>query len=201
MQIKSVFDPAFGAYGRVVEGIDAQELMGAMLDTPCPDHTVYEPSVPSLESLGVFEALQRVCYGGMPIQVGYCNGTNHHLNALEYHRDSEFNLAVTELILLVGRQQDIKEGFTYDTSLIEGFRAPAGTLIEFYATTLHYAPVGDHFRCVVVLPRGTNYPLPFKRGAHGEDGLLTHVNKWLIAHPEAGIANAHVGLTGENLRA
>ena len=51
-------------------------------------------------------------YGQMGIQLGYCNGHNKKLNALEYHRDSEVNLAVTDLVLLLGRQQDIEEDFT-----------------------------------------------------------------------------------------
>lgn len=201
MKVLSVFDPAFRPYGRVVEGIDTRLLVGALMDTPCPEGVVYEPSAPALEALDVFKALTNVAYGGMPIQLGYCNGTNHALNALEYHRDSEFDIAATELILLLGRQQDIEDGYTYDTAKVEAFRMSAGTAVELYATTLHYAPVGDGFRCAIVLPRGTNHPLPFATTGRGEDALLTHVNKWLIAHPEAGIAGAHVGLRGENLTA
>lgn len=201
MRIQSVNDPAFRAYGKVVDGIDVQTLIDTMADTPCPDDVVYEPAAPTLEALDVYETIKNTCYGGMPIQIGYCNGTNHKLNALEYHRDSEFNLACTDLIVLVGKQQDIQPGYRYDTAQAEAFLVPSGTLIEFYATTLHYAPVGDHFRCVVVLPRGTNYPLPFTPAPHGESTLLTHVNKWLIAHPEANIPGAHAGLVGENLTA
>ena len=44
------------------------------------------------------------------------------------------------MILLVGRQQDITEDYTYDTDQIEAFLVPAGTAVEMYATTLHYAP-------------------------------------------------------------
>ena len=201
MQIKPVTDPAFRQYGKIIEGIDVQALITAMEKTPCPDGVVYEPSVEALESLDVFGALRDECYGGMPIQLGYCNGNNHALNALEYHKDSELNLACTDMILLIGRQQDIRDDFTYDTSLIEGFLVPAGMLVEMYATTLHYAPVGDSFRCVVVLPRGTNFELAKKPMGKGEGALLTHVNKWLVAHPEAQIEGAWVGLKGENLTA
>ena len=59
-------------------------------------------------------------FGGLPIQIGYCNGSNVKLNALEYHRSSEIDIAVTDLILLLGCQQDIKED-TYDTALVEAF--------------------------------------------------------------------------------
>lgn len=205
MTIKPVSDFTFAVYGRVHEGFDTRQLQEAMLDTPQPDGVEYVASVEKLEALPIFAQLRDQLFGGMPIQIGYCNGDNHALNCVEYHRDSEFNLACTDLIVLVGRQQDIKQGdFTYDTARIEAFRVPAGTLIEFYATTLHYAPVSDggKFRCVVVLPRGTNFPLVNDPGKEGEAKLLTHVNKWLIAHPDSDEAkgSAHVGLVGENIR-
>ena len=90
---------------------------------------------------------------------------------------------------------------------MQAFLVKKGTLVEIYSTTLHYAPIsaGEHenFRCVVVLPRGTNEPLPACRGkAHTkEDQLLTHVNKWLIAHDEnAGLIarGAAAGISGPN---
>ena len=108
--------------------------------TPVPEDVIYVPSVEELEALDVMKKLQNKGYGGLPIQIGYCNGHNKKLNALEYHRDSEVNLAVTDLVLLLGRQQDIEEDFTYDTSKVKAFLVPAGTLVEVYATTLHYAP-------------------------------------------------------------
>lgn len=203
MQVRPVTDAAFNRYGKIVEGICVKELMQAMENTPLPEDVVYVASVPELEALPIFQTFSQVCYGGMPVQIGYCNGDNHRLNALEYHRDSEFNLACTDLILLIGHQQDIDlKDYTYDTAKVEAFLVPKGTLIEVYATTLHYAPVsaGGRFRCVVALPRGTNEALPFAPTGKGEDGLLTHVNKWLLAHPQAGIPDAHQGLVGENIQ-
>ena len=85
------------------------------------------------------------------------------------------------------------------------FRAPAGTAVELYATTLHYAPPCDSakgagFRVAVVLPRGTNTEKPDGTGALHEDKLLWARNKWLIAHPDTNEAKqgAFVGLEGEN---
>ena len=75
---------------------------------------------------------------------------------LEYHRNSEINVAATDLVLLIGEQKDIEDDFTYDTSKIEAFLVPAGTAIEVYATTLHYAPCNvkeSGFQCVVVCRR------------------------------------------------
>lgn len=202
MKIYEVTDEAFRSYGRVIREIDFTELLSRMEETPLPEEVVYVPSVPELEALPVFEELTDIAYGELPVQIGYCNGHNKKLNALEYHRSSEIDVAQTELILLLGRQQDIAEDFTYDTAKVEAFHVPAGTAVELYATTLHYAPchVGDGgFRCAIVLPRDTNLALEYKHEG-GEDGHLTAKNKWLLGHPEGGLSeDAPMGLTGENL--
>ena len=143
-------------------------------------------------------------FGELPIQIGYCNGNNYMLNAVEYHRSSEINIAVTDLILLIGCQQDIEDDYSYDTSKIEAFMVPAGTIIEVYATTLHYAPCNvneDGFKCVVVLPRDTNLPLENSIEKIGEDALLFARNKWLIGHKDTdlGEQGAFIGLVGENI--
>ncbi len=208
MKILSVMDPSFQNYGQVLGGYDVKELL-ATLDkvTPLPDGVDYVPEQAELMALPVAEELKNNAYGGMPIQIGFCNGHNHLLNAVEYHMDSELNYACTDLILLVGKRQDIGKDFTYDTSKMQAFLVKKGTLVEVYATTLHYAPISatedGTFRCTVVLPRGTNEPLPKRGKAHTKDDkLLTHVNKWLIAHPESGLDKdgAFIGLKGENIR-
>ena len=135
-------------------------------------------------------------------QIGYCNGHNKKLNAPGISWNSEINVAVTDLVLLIGHQQDIEEDLTYDTSKVEAFLVPAGTGIEVYATTLHYAPCHVNesgFQCVVVLPRGTNTEIDFPMSEDGEDGLMTARNKWLIAHEDAKIEGAFNGLKGENI--
>lgn len=202
MKIQQVTDEAFAKYGRVVTGIDFSELVEKMQTTPLSENVVYEPSVAQLEALDVCQKLQTVCFGELPIQVGYCNGNNYQLNALEYHRCSEINVAATDMILLLGWQQDVTADYTYDTALVEAFLVPKGVAVELYATTLHYAPCNaqeEGFRAVVVLLKGTNTPL---EAAHtgGEDGLITAKNKWLIGHAEGGLdAGTHIGLTGRNL--
>ena len=127
MEIKKVTDPAFRKYGKVVENIDFSGLIRALTEkTPLPADVVYEPSAEVLEAEPVFETVQKKAYGEMPVQIGYCNGHNHKLNALEYHRSSEINVAATDAILLVGHQQDITPEFTYDTALVEAFLLPKG---------------------------------------------------------------------------
>lgn len=209
MEIKKVTDAAFKKYGRVISHVDVAELVAALKETPIPADVVYEPSVESLEKLPVKEELSSVIYGEMPIQIGYCNGHNKKLNALEYHRDSEINIAAEDAVLMLGSLQDAKADFTYDTSKVEAFLVPAGTAVEIYATTLHYAPchVEDGgFQVAVVLPKGTNYELKTAHAkvengkAPNEDALLAAVNKWLIGHAEGGLPEgSFLGLKGENL--
>ncbi len=202
MKIQKVTDASFGKYGKVLTEYELDGILKEMEHTPLPKDVIYVPSVEELEALPVAEVFKNRAYGGLPIQIGYCNGDNHKLNAVEYHRSSEINIAVTDMILLIGMQQDIEADYTYDTSKIEAFLVPAGTAIEVYATTLHYAPctaAEGGFRCVVILPAGTNTELTFPAGKSGEDRLITAKNKWLIAHAEAGIEGAFCGLRGENI--
>lgn len=200
--IKNISDDAFRKYGRILSGYDVSELLEKMNDTPLPDSVIYVPSDKLLEELPIYKALTDSVYGGMPIQIGYCNGHNRFLNGLEYHRSSEINIAATDLVLLLGSQQDISNDFTYDTSYVEAFYVPKGSVIECFATTLHYAPCsynGNGFQCVVVLPEGTNLEIENKPNYVKEDELLAARNKWLIAHKDANIKDAFVGLVGENI--
>ena len=165
--------------------------------TPCPDDVVYVASEAALEATKSAEKFQEIYYGKLPIQVGYCNGHNSLLNALEYHRCGEVNVAVTDLIVLVGSLVDVADDFTYDTAKVEAFFVPAGTAFEVYETTLHYAPCGvdgNGFKAIVVLPQGTNTDLMTCHTKSYDDKLLTAKNKWLIAHEEAGIEGAVCGL-------
>lgn len=203
MEIKSVLDDSFKAYGNVMEGYDFSALIEAAEKLPCPKaDTVYVASEPKLEEVPVFDELQNRGFGGIPVQVGYCNGYNKKLNALEYHRSSELNIAATDMILILGKQQDLENGDSYDTSKAEIFLLPKGVGVELYATSLHYAPCSvkeEGFRSIVVLPKGTNTDIDFEVPKTGEDRLLTAKNKWLIAHKDSGIENAVYGLKGVNI--
>lgn len=203
MQIQNINEESFKKYGKILTGYHVDGILAEMEHTPLTREVIYVPSVEEMEALPDAEEMKNRGFGGLPIQIGYCNGDNRKLNGLEYHCSSEINIAVNNLVLLLGREQDIEADDTYDTSRVEAFFVPAGTVIEVYATTLHYAPCtaeGENgFRCVVVLPKGTNTELDFAAGAEGEDRLLAAKNKWLIAHEEAGIVGAFCGLKGENV--
>ena len=206
MNIKPITDAAFRAYGKIIEGYDLAPLIDALIaETPKPaDRVIYTPGNEKLEALAVSRELQSNFYGGMPIQVGYCNGSNHKLNSFEYHRDSELNITADDMVLLLARQQDIIDG-KLDTSKTEAFLLPAGMGVELYATTLHYAPCnapgGDGFRVVVVLPKGTNTAKPAISIKNDEDKRLLACNKWLLTLPGTREAQggAYVGLKGDNI--
>lgn len=200
--MQSVLDAGFKKYGRVIADIDTSEIVKLMDSYDMPEDVVYVAGDEKLENTQIHKVMEESIYGGCPVQTGYCNGHNHKLNALEYHRSSEVNVAVTDIILLLGAEQDIEPDFTYDTSKVEAFLVPAGTGIEVYGTTLHYAPCGvdgNGFKAVVVLPKGTNTDLMTCHTKSFDDKLLTAKNKWLIAHEEAGIEGAVCGLKGENI--
>ena len=204
MKIYSINDPAFAAYGKVLEGYDTGALLQTLREvTPVPDGGDYVPSQPELEALPIAAQIATNAYGGMPVQLGWCNGHNTKLNCLEYHRDSELNCGVSDFILLLAKMDDIENG-QLDTDKVKAFRVPAGVLVEVYATTLHYAPCsarsGEGFQVLVALPRGTNGPKPAISPLNAEDKTLWACNKWLLAHAESAEAaqGAPVLLTGIN---
>ena len=84
MQIYEVTDTRFRKYGKVIRNIDFSALTEAMKKTPVPSDVVYEPSIAELEALPVAKEIEKVFYGELPIQIGYCNGHNVH-NAVWSH--------------------------------------------------------------------------------------------------------------------
>ena len=207
MKLYPVTDPAFRPYGRIVTGLDTAkaEILQALAGTPLPDGTDYVAEDACLQGLPAAAEISEHLFGGMPCQLGWCNGHNNALNCLEYHRDSEFNLGTEDFVLLLAKREEI-EGGKLDTAKVKAFRVPAGVLVEVYATTLHYAPghtdAAKGFRVLVALPKGTNTGKPEIKNNGGDDALLWACNKWLLAHPDSAEAKAgaYVGLTGENIK-
>jgi hypothetical protein len=204
MKLNSVFDKAFKPYGLVLEGYDFSALLRTLdeiSDKPA-NGVIYVPSDPKLEALPVFTELRDRAFGGIPIEIGYCNGFNTKLNCLEYHRGSEICVASDDVIMLLAKLQDVENG-KIDTSKVEAFSLPKGTGILYYETSMHYAPAKPKapFRSIIVLPRATNTDLPAIKPANAEDKLLRARNKWLYAHADAPEAKdgAVIGVTGKNI--
>lgn len=211
MKIKSVFSHAFEKYGKILTGYDVTELLTKLDETTKKpdDSTIYEPGDAGLEALPIAKEFSDNAYGGMPVQIGYCNGNNTKLNCLEYHRGSELNIPANDIVLLLAPLKSVHKG-KLDTNAVEAFYVPKGTVVQVYETTLHYAPCNavqrgevskEGFRVIIVLPKGTNTEKPAVAEKNLEDKLLWARNKWLIAHPDSSEAKngAFVGLTGVNI--
>ena len=208
-KIQSVFDDSFKKYGAVVTGVPSDAIRAAAALIPMPDKGVaYRRSIPELEATGDFSGFLARYGGFKPVQAGLCWGYNTRMDCMEYHRASEVNVAVTECVVMLGDRRDILDG-VYDSDLVELFRVPAGTAVELYATTLHYAPCQvreSGFRMIILLPDGTNADLAPEaleaaKQSSGEHRMLWAVDKWLIAHPDTGEAKsgALAGIKGENI--
>ncbi len=205
MKFYSVTDPEFKPYGKVLESYDTAELCEAMNAIALPEEgTAYKPGIDSLEACTVFVDFRDRAYGGMPIQLGMCWGHNTKLNCLEYHRDSEINIGTEDFVLLLAKEDEIEDG-VLDTAKVKAFRVPAGTVVEVYATALHYAPchtdAAKGFRVAVALPLGTNTAKPDIVPGNEEDRMLWARNKWLLAHAESAEAGkgAVIALIGNNI--
>jgi len=205
MKIYSVSDEQFKDYGCVLDGYDYSELFENLGKVDIPsDGIVYKASEETLEKCATAKEMEIRGFSGYPVQLGYVSANNKVMNCLEYHKSSEFNIAMDDIILILGREQDIKDG-KYDTSLAKAFFVPAGVGVELYGTTLHYAPFNvkdGGYRIICVLPRGTNadkIDFPVK---NDEDKMCLGVNKWLLAHPDAPEVKdgAYVGITGKNIK-
>lgn len=178
-----VDSPAFAPYGRVLHGYDISEITAAANEIQRPaEGSAYESSVASFEQLSIGTQIRDDLFGTLPTQIGYCHGRNRLLNAAEWHFSSEINIAVTPLVLILGMRSDLSEN-RINASQMKAFYVPQGTVIEVYATTLHFCPcevAESGFGCVVALPLGTNLPLE----APVADPVLFRKNKWIIAHEQ-----------------
>ena len=200
MKIYRVTDKEFLSFGSVLN-MDTSEIIREAEKVPMPEQgSLYVPSRKEFEALPVMDTVQNEVFGGMPTQLGYCWGYNDSLNALEWHKCSEVNIAVTDLILLLGDIRDVEENDRYDSGKVMAFCLKKGEAVEIYATTLHYCPIQakkSGFGCVVGLFAGTNTDLD----APVKDRLLYRKNKWLIAHEELSELRADGvwgGIYGEN---
>ncbi len=202
LKIYSVTDKEFGVYGRIVDGMDITEIAAAAKKIPMPDlGSVYHASEESFECLRIAKQITDEIFGTLPSQLGFCYGYSDTLGATEWHFCSELNIALTPLVLILGTRSDIKDG-RLNSADMKAFYLPAGTVVEVYATTLHFCPCQvqeDGFACVVGLTSGTNTDLE----ETVDDAFLFRKNKWIMAHEDnkALVARGVVpGIYGENYK-
>lgn len=195
-----VNSPEFATFGRVIKTLDISEIKKEAEKMENPENgSSYLPSVEAFEKLEIAKTIKNEFFGTLDSQLGYCWGHNNFLNATEWHKGSEINIAITPLVLILGHVWDIVDG-KIDSSDFTAFYLPAGTVVEVYETTLHFCPCeveNSGFGCVVGLPKGTNTNLE----TEVENKMLFRKNKWLICHVEnkALIEKGVVsGITGTN---
>ena len=189
--MKRITDQAFKAYGCMH---NSQDFVGVYktlkYETPVSNQVQYVADFESFSNMK--KVISDVYFGELSIQIGYCNGLNRQVDALEYHKSSEIIVAGTDLILVLGKRQDIDEG--YDIALAESFLMKEGEVVEIYGPTLHYCPINleGTFKAAIILPKATNT----------ESNTAYAKNKWLYAHPDSGEAKGHISgyLKGELLK-
>lgn len=201
MTIYTIDDTCFLQYGKRIENPFYQKLKQLAQNIQMPSEgSAYHASEECFETAEMLAYYKQV-FGGMEIQIGYCYGFNDSLNALEWHKNAEIGVALTDLILLLGDIREMQDG-KYDSKNLKAFLVKAGEAIELYATTLHFCPINakkEAFGNVVILPRGTNTPLEEK----SLDKRLISKNKWLIIHPEFTKQvelGRVIGIVGENVK-
>lgn len=197
----SVKDREFARYGCIVEH-DFSGIAEMAKKLPfLVEGSKYEASIGAFEIHPSAEVAKEELYGELDIQIGNCWGYNSYLNALEWHKNSEINVAATDLVLILAKLDDIEDG-KLDSAKAVAFLVEEGEAVEIYADTLHYCPCQvspTGFNCVVILPKGTNRPLTNKP----EDPLIFRKNKWIFCHEDNKelIAKGVVpAIYGENYR-
>lgn len=221
LRIRDEDDPLLGEYAR---RLDPRPFAGlaALVDSVTaidPEKNRYVGTCPELEADPSYRLLSGY-FGFADIQVGYCNGPNSKMNAVEWHKSSEIDIAVTDLVLLLGKRSDIGQDGRLNSSRLECFYITQGGALEILPEVLHFSPCKVHpegFKSIIVLPRGTNEALgPGEAGLPGaeespgeaspgpvpESRFLFMKNKWLIAHPERLPLiqkGAYPGIMGENI--
>lgn len=202
IEIISVLDDRFRPYGAVIEADVA--AMSEMTKKACPipeKGSRYMTAVPALDEMPEAQDYRELYCGQLDEQWGCCWGHNNFLNALEWHTCNEFNIGVSDLVLLLAKRCDIDKEGKLDSAKVKAFYLPEGVMIEVYSDTLHFAPCEvskDGFWCVVGLQRGTNEAID---PAMKKDPRVTAKNKWLLAHEsQTGMIEHGVvcGIYGEN---
>ncbi len=202
LKILSVSSEEFLTFGRIIKDVDVTEIIEVANSIENPkEGSVYVASEEKFEKLEIASKIQEKCFGTLPAQLGYCYGHSNFLNATEWHTSSEINIAVTDLVLILGHLWDIKDN-KIDSSKFKAFYLPKGTMVEVFATSLHFCPCEtseEGFGCVVGLPKDTNLPLE----AETPDKTLFRKNKWILAHNENAPLIARgvlAGISGENYK-
>ncbi len=201
MKIRNVTDPEFQDYGYVLS-LNTDEIVTYLKEkAEMPkENNIYVRDDKDMKTLAGIHEIHKKVYGLGDIEVGYCNGYNSLLNCMEYHACPEVDIAADDLVLLLARPKDLKDGIL-DSKDVEAFLVKKGEVVCLYPYTMHFSPckLNDNgFRCAIILSDKTNMDLD----QDVDDETLWKVNKWLLAHKDSKQATlgAYVGIVGENIK-
>lgn len=200
MRIIDITDREFRPYGETLS-IDTSDIIAYLQNKAImpKEGNIYIRDDSSMHNLKGIDEIKEKVYGYGEIEVGYCNGYNSYLNALEYHACPEVDIAEDDQILLLALREDVVDG-ALDSSKVKAFRLKKGQGVILYPYVFHFSPCKLHasgFRTAIILSEGTNMEL----GKEQKKGALWMKNKWLFAHKESPQATkgAYIGISGENI--
>jgi len=208
VEMNSIYDDVFRKYGRVLDSKPYEGLLTLLKkNTVITESNVYRASEPKLFDESAYKAAGCV-FGGMKIQIGYCNGMNQTLNGMEYHKSPELIVAGTDILLFLATPSDLKDFSTMDSSSAKVFFAPEGSAFCLNPEILHLSPSCVHksgFKSIIILPEGTNLDLDenTERDGEMESLILFKKNKWMLTHRDREplvSQGVKIGITGINTR-
>lgn len=201
MKIQNVSDEEFLKYGKIID-IDTCSIVTYLKEkaTMPKEKNLYVRDDLKMHDLNGISSIKQDVFGLGDIEVGYCNGYNSLLNCLEYHSCPEVDIAGDDLVLLLARVEDVKDG-KIKTEDIKAFLLKEGQAVILYPYTMHFSPCklkDSGFRSAIILSDKTNMDLIKKP----LDNKLWKVNKWLFAHKDSIQASlgAYIGIEGENIK-
>ncbi|NGP45708.1 DUF4867 family protein [Bacillaceae bacterium SIJ1] len=203
--IHAVTSEEFAPFGEVLSDFPVQMCRDWLSSLKIPDQgNLYVASVEEWEEGLGKTMLEDQYFGGMPIQIGYCNGRNETVNGLEYHQGDELMFVERDCVLYVMDRRAWDPEQSIQADQLSFFYLPADTAVRLYSTTMHLSPctvLSSGYKTLIVLLAGTNTPL--SQSHRYSDPFLFQKNKWLVAHEDHDVwinAGVPVGIRGPKLR-
>ena len=210
LTIHTVDETLFSDYARIVTSPVFSSLSDYIdKNTVVTERNVYVADIPELHTAETDAALS-VFFGGMKVQIGYCNGCNFSMNGVEYHKSPELTIAITDCLMWWTNPKYLVDFNHVDSSASDLFFIPAGCSFLLNPSVLHLAPCrvdSNGYKTVIILPFGTNMPIEdslkqsFRASGDPEASILHMTNKYMITHKDwepLVKQNVHIGLTGQN---
>lgn len=202
INIESVFDKTFNPFGQILNLNCSSKLLSKLeKDTDIPEvGNIYKPFIREWEDEEIVNELSQ--YYDKKIEIGYCNGQNTKLNALEWHDCPEINIYSRDVVLFLSTLDNLDNSFSLNSKSVKTFFVPKNTAILLYNTTLHFAPCKvdkDGFKAIIILEDQTNTEIEdnstlFNTG-NPFNSLIFKKNKYIICHQDA------TNLTNQNVKA